>query len=535
MISHMYGNMKLLSLVISLGIGVTVAYLIIKLLGLADHGRLPLPPGPRGLPLVGNLNDLPKPGVLEAHHWIKHKELYGPISSVTVMGQNMVIINDAQLAFELLEKRSVKYSSRPKQIFAGEMMGWERALGLCPYDSRFRMYRKIMGRVLGTKAAVAQFNTLQEAEVGHFLLHVLDDPENFIQHTRKEAGAVILKIIYGYTADPHQDDLLVDMAGDAMDKFSRAVVPGAFMVDLFPFLRELPDWFPGTGFKNIGRQWGAELTNVAEKPYAFVKHQIAQGKNEVSFISRLLEAGDEHPEEEFANKWSALSLYAGGADTTVSSVASFYLAMTLYPEVQKKAQEEIDRVIGPNRLPTMEDRGKLPYIEATVKEVLRWHPVAPMGLPHANTEDDVYEGYLIPKGSVILANVWHFTHDPEVYDDPMAFKPERFLTADGQKSAPDPHTFVFGFGRRICPGRLLADNTIYLTVAQSLAVFNINKSPDSKEGIESNLRFEPGIVSHPAPYKATIAPRSPRHEALIRSIEKIYPWQESDSKILESI
>lgn len=80
--------------------------------------------------------------------------------------------------------------------------------------------------------------------------------------------------------------------------------------------------------------------------------------------------------------------------------------MTLYPDVQKKAQEEVDRVVGSGRLPTMEDRGNLPYIEAIVNEVLRWHPVAPMGLPHTSTEDDICEGYLIPKGSMILANIW---------------------------------------------------------------------------------------------------------------------------------
>lgn len=80
--------------------------------------------------------------------------------------------------------------------------------------------------------------------------------------------------------------------------------------------------------------------------------------------------------------------------------------MILFPDVQKKAQEEIDRVVGTNRLPTIADRLALPYIEAVVKEVLRWHPVAPMALPHTSTEEDVIDGYSIPKGSILLANVW---------------------------------------------------------------------------------------------------------------------------------
>ncbi|KAK7427395.1 hypothetical protein QQZ08_006164 [Neonectria magnoliae] len=392
-----------------------------------------------------------------------------------------------------------------------------------------------MSRIIGSKAAASQYDALQEAEVGHFLLHVQDNPDNLVDHIRKETGAVILKIAYGYTAEPFHNDVLVDMAGDAMDKFARAGIPGAFMVDMMPFLSHLPDWVPGTGFKGIARQWKAELTHVTEKPYAFVKDQMVKGKDDSSFLSRLMERGDSSPEEKFTNKWSAMSLYTAGADTTVSALSCFFLAMTIFPEVQRKAQEEIDRVVGRDRLPTSADRQNLPYIEATVKEVFRWHPVAPMGLPHTSTEDDVCEGYFIPKGSMLFANVWHFTHDPEVYDEPMAFKPERFLETETNKPTPDPHMFVFGFGRRICPGRILADSALYLNIAQSLAVFNISKGIENGQEIEAKVQFTPGVVSHPAPFKAQIKPRSPHHEKLIRSVEQRFPWQESDAKVLESM
>lgn len=101
----------------------------------------------------------------------------------------------------------------------------------------------------------------------------------------------------------------------------------------------------------------------------------------------------------------------------------FFLAMTVYPSVQRKAQEELDRVIGPDRLPGFQDRENLPYINAVVKEVLRWHPVAPLALPHMTTEDDIYEGYLIPKGALLLPNVWYLTFTPRflVYSNPLFF------------------------------------------------------------------------------------------------------------------
>lgn len=118
----------------------------------------------------------------------------------------------------------------------------------------------------------------------------------------------------------------------------------------------------------------------------------------------------------------------------------------------------------------------------------------------------------------------------------MLFKPERFLATDSHEPAPDPHTFVFGFGRRICPGRILVDNTLYLNIAQSLAVFNIRKDMEDSQGVEHDkIRFTPGVVSHPEPFNAVINPRSPHHEKLIRSIEQTFPWQESDARILESM
>lgn len=117
----------------------------------------------------------------------------------------------------------------------------------------------------------------------------------------------------------------------------------------------------------------------------------------------------------------------------------------------------------------------------------------------------------------------------------MSFKPERFLVTESHEPAPDPHTFVFGFGRRICPGRILVDNALYLNIAQSLAVFNISKNMEGDQGVEQKIQFTPGVVSHPEPFNAVIEPRSPHHEKLIRSIEQTFPWQESDARILEGM
>lgn len=117
---------------------------------------------------------------------------------------------------------------------------------------------------------------------------------------------------------------------------------------------------------------------------------------------------------------------------------TFFLAISVFPEVQKKAQQEIDRVIGDSRIPVCADRNDLPYIMAVMKETHRWHPIAPLGLPHASDQEDFYKGYRIPKGSIFLPNIWWFTHDPSVYPNPMKFDPDRFLETSNHAPEPDP-------------------------------------------------------------------------------------------------
>ncbi|CBF85201.1 protein CYP620E1 [Aspergillus nidulans FGSC A4] len=506
-------------------------YLLFIRPSIAKKQKAPLPPGPPPKPLIGNLRDLPSPDQKNWVHFLQHRDLYGPISSLTVFGQTIVILNDARVAFDLLEKRSNIYSSRPRMVFAGEMVGWEHILAMQPYSDMFRAYRKAMHRVLGTKNVIAQFNELQDVEARRFLLRVLEKPGDLVQHIRTETGAVILKIAYGYDIEPHGKDPLVALANESLANFAVAGTPGAWIVDTIPFMKYLPSWFPGTGFKRTAASWKQTLLTTIEKPYRLVLKQLESGKYPDSYLSNLLEETKGRPlsaDEEQVIKWTAGSLYTGGADTTVSTLSCFFLAMALYPDVQRKAQEELDTVLGSAKLPTFGDRARLPYIEAIVKEALRWHPVAPMGIPHMSTEDDIYEGYLIPKNSLIMPNIWAFTHDASHYKDPATFNPSRFL---GDTPEPDPSTLTFGFGRRICPGRLLADSSIFLTIAQSLAVFEISSAGEDAAKAE----FLPGVISHPVPYRLDIRPRSKGHEDLVKRIAAESPFGEGGAKELEEI
>ncbi|KAK7682344.1 hypothetical protein QCA50_014549 [Cerrena zonata] len=257
---------------------------------------------------------------------------------------------------------------------------------------------------------------------------------------------------------------------------------------------------------------------MLDEPFEFVKRQLEEGTAVPSYVSRLLELEDVDGQHETNIKMTASTMYGGGADTSVSTVYSFFLAMTLNPAIQAKAQEEIDRVIGTDRLPTLNDRDSLPYTDALVKELFRWNPVLPLGFPHSVIQDDIHKGYFIPKGSMIMVNVWHILHDPEVYVDPFSFNPDRHL---GEELERDPRDVVFGFGRRVCPGMHLADASVFLTCMLSLAAFDISKVIRGGKTIEPVCEYQTGFISHPKEFECSIKPRSSRTHDLILSETEI--------------
>ena len=175
----------------------------------------------------------------------------------------------------------------------------------------------------------------------------------------------------------------------------------------------------------------------------------------------------------------------GGADTIASMMAWWPLAMLAYPETQARAHAELDAVVGRARLPTFADHPNLPYIRAMVKEVLRWRPIGPLGMPHRSTEDDWYEGMFIPKGTICIPNVWHMNRDPGVYGVNAAhFDPARHLDANGRitsgvSGTKDIGHVSYGFGRRVCVGRHVADNSLFINIAVMLWASRIERKKDA--------------------------------------------------------
>lgn len=154
-------------------------------------------------------------------------------------------------------------------------------------------------------------------------------------------------------------------------------------------------------------------------------------------------------------------------------------------------------------------------------------------MPRIAEAEDEFQGYRIPKGALFLPSLAWYARDPAVYHEPEIFKPERFLEPHNEPSA---RCFVFGFGRRICPGRLLADSILFLTIARSLALFEIKKDLDKNgKEVDPEVRVTTGISSHLEPFKYRLVTRSEKHAELIRSVEVEHPWEEGDAKLLDEL
>ncbi|GKU21664.1 unnamed protein product [Fusarium langsethiae] len=491
-----------------------VTYFIFKHIHRRSKG--PLPPGPKGLPLLGNVLDLPPPGALEWVHWQKHKDKYGPISSVSVLGQLFVILHDKHAIMDLLETRALKSASRPKLVFAGDVVGYDSIMGMMPYDRTFRLHRKLTATQVSSKS-IGRFEPIQELEISRLLKRIYKDhnSNNLPEHLNQVSGSIMLRILYNYDTCPTKNDHIVSMANTVMEEFSKATSPGAWTVDLVPWLKYLPGWMPGAGFKKTAKIYRDHLLQNVKDPYDYVRDQMARGNDDVSYVAGLVK--DIHRkidlEEESVIQWTAASMMNAGTDTTSATLLSFFAAMVIYPDVQKRAQEEIDGVVGDSSLPSLSDKANLPYINAIAQEALRWHTLAPMGFPHMTTEDDSYKGYFIPKNTLLFPAVASITHGPDIYHDPMTFKPERYSEP---YSEPLPSDVVFGFGRRACPGKWIAEQTMFLIIAQILAVFNLQKDVN-EEGREVDVVYEqlPGVIARVKPFPHRIVLRSEGHTRFV--------------------
>ncbi|KZO99739.1 cytochrome P450 [Calocera viscosa TUFC12733] len=476
-----------------------------------------LPPGPTGLPLLGNILQLPSQFLwYKLHAWSKQ---YGPIYTIWMMGTPIVILDGIKVAADVLDRMSGATSDRP-YIIKGEFFRIENVIANMNRTLDWRGQRRSIHANLNIRATT-RFNHVQAYDAAYLTLGLLQHPEKpFDEHVHRFAGSVIFRCAYGGEVFP----LLGMDPSRYIEKLHKqllhSMAPQNSIVDMLPFLkpliqrvkwlrREADEWYESTDQEGNRLYDGAVPTegwntivqdlNANMKKYGVTKHGAV---------------------------WTTMTLYMAGQETTSTALRALALGILHNPDVMRAAQAQLDAVCG-QRAPAFEDREKLPYIDALVKEIVRWKPGVPMGLLHAASEDFDYQGYVIPKGTNLIDNIWGQTRDTSVYQNPEEFDPTRFLDGSGNLLPVTPDTRLdllgFGHGRRICPGKDFAVNGIFIACAYLLWAFRLEWpiDPQGKAVMCGVDEMEDhSFVATPRPFAFVLKPRQEGLEESLRAAMK---------------
>ncbi|KAI0791736.1 cytochrome P450 [Abortiporus biennis] len=491
-----------------------------------DYNRrrgVPYPPSPPAHPIVGHLFKFPRPAEEDRFAQYAHKYGESHLRDVVyfhVLGKDVIVLNSEQCAIDLLEKRSIIYSSRP-WLPGAEMMGWGDLLAVLPYGPSFHKTRKSFQEALSKKECL-MYQDVQLRQSRILLRNLLNNPSKFSLHLTTFTSSIVTEVTYGYRITSN-DDPYITMAEEFFSIINPLGDFGRDIIDVFPFLRHIPAWVPGAWYAKYAKEYRPKAEAILDEPFAELQKRISLGTAQPCFLSyRLEELQSDGPmtaTDYRKLKMDALQLYTAGAETASSVLLLFILSMVYNPQAQKIAQEELDKVVGPDRLPDFADKDSLPYIclDWNLLSFVTWPPFFSTGVPHCTTEDDVYNNMFIPKGTVVVTNQRLMLSDPNTYRDPHLFLPERFLAKPNGYEEPLP-TCIFGFGRRACPGKILAEASLWIVITSILSTFDIMPCQDDDGNpILPPMEFDIHLTSRPKDLKCLIRPRTSQHASLVEN------------------
>ncbi|KAF2158921.1 hypothetical protein M409DRAFT_71399 [Zasmidium cellare ATCC 36951] len=494
--------------VISLAVVVVAitVYLIIKKIesvqknkAFASASKLP---GPKGLPIIGSVHELP-----EKCSWMKFAEWadeYGPIYQVNLAGHNHVWIARDKIAHDLLSKRSAIYSDRP---FIPALEHDNRTSGqYLPLMSKNLVWsrqRRFAKQIMDVSEK-QNFYSYPEIEATRLLFEMMSDPSQYNVAMESFVARVTSRLAWG---TPAASDELKQRARELLI----GVSPSGALGNKIPAIMSLPE--------NMvkAKAWELRRGRTEKKFFEIMQEEVRQSVEREEDTSTSLLPTVQPKQSwtrmylEHSKSWGFSSDTEGayavgmhgiaGALTIAAPMQSFCLAMCHYPQYQSVLHEEIDRVLG-DRMPTFDDMPEMPVLRAFIRETLRWRPPVPTGIPHEVTQDDVYEGYHIPKGSVIHPLEWSISRDPAVFPEPDDWNPMRWLHSD-YPTYEEPLTRYptitqysqFGYGRRTCQGMGVTEADLFVSLGSVAWLFSMQA--DDETAVKTEAQPEPQQQAQP--------------------------------------
>ncbi|XP_062964306.1 cytochrome P450 2U1 [Cynocephalus volans] len=494
---------------------------------LRRHRARGIPPGPTPWPLVGNFGHVLLPPFLQRQRWLSLgaraagldptglspqllltglARVYGNVFRFFIGPHLVVVLSDFHSVREALVQQAEVFSDRPRMPLIS-IVTKEKGIVFAHYGPVWKQQRKFchstlrhfgLGKLSLEPKIIEEFKCVKEEMQKHG-----EDPFSPFPIISNAVSNIICSLCFGQRFD-YTNSEFKKMLGFMSRGLEICLNSQILLVNICSWLYYLP-FGPFKELRQIEKDITSFLKNIIKD------HQESLDReNPQDFIDMYLL----HMEEEWKNNSNSSfneeylfyiigDLFIAGTDTTTNSLLWCLLYMSLNPDVQEKVHEEIERVIGPNRAPSLTDKAQMPYTEATIMEVQRLTVVVPFAIPHMTSEKTVLQGYTIPKGALILPNLWSVHRDPAIWEKPDDFYPNRFL--DDQGELLKKETFIpFGIGKRVCMGEQLAKMELFLMFVSLMQSFTFALPKDSEKPILTG-RF--GLTLAPHPFNIIISKR----------------------------
>ena len=466
------------------------------------------PPGPPALPIVGNLYNL---GTDPLPNLTTLGQKYGSIFQIFLGSQRAVVVSDITTARVALLKNVNDFAGRPS-VHSGDIYSHNgHAISFGNFSPAWKVQRKIAhGALKLYSAGIEKLETVITREIEEvFHQFDLSKGEPHDPHHSISLGVinVICSLTFGSRYSASDPEFRTVLAFN--NTFAETLGLGN-LVDIFPALKYVP--FDSENIRRL-KKAVKQRDRILVKKYKEQLDTYEPGKIR-GFTDALIKLMKDTEKDDSKIKslisedhvlMSMADMFAAGSESLTSSLLWALLLFNNYPEIQRKVHRELDEVIGPKRLPSLQDKKRLPYLEATIDEVLRLRPPAPLGVPHKALVDTTLNGYNIPKGTTLIVNLWAIHHDPKHWENPSQFDPERFLDKNGNVVNPASLSYLpFSAGRRVCLGEMLAKAELFLFIAQILHQFRIENPPDCPF---PSLEGDSGMGLKPKPYKVCMKRR----------------------------
>lgn len=460
-------------------------------------GQRPLPPGPWGLPILGSLPFLDP----QLHTYFANlAQKYGPIFTLMLGGKTSIVISSPTIASQVLKDHDVTFANRDPPTVTRALDYNGHDIVFVPYGPEWRMLRKVCVRDMLCSATLDEFYTYRRREIRNTIKFLYDQKRVPVKVGEKmflNVLDVITSMLWGGTIEGKERAIIGAEFKQAVSEMTQ-LLGNPNVSDFFPWLAWLDLQGMRKEMKVVAAKFDRIFDRIIEQRTQIDAAEVSAAgdgsKKSRDFLQVLLQlkgaADAKTPLTMKHIRALLLDMVVGGTETTSNTVEFALAEMLNKPETLKKAQQELDNIVGKANIVEESHIRQLPYLQAIMKEVLRLHPALPLMVPHCPSQTCVVGNYTVPKGSRVFVNVWAIHRDPSVWENPSEFIPERFLNGKGDYSGNDFKYIPFGSGRRMCAGISMAERMVMYSLASLVHSFDW----ELPVGVKVDLSEKFGIV-----------------------------------------